>query len=87
MATITTNKGTYQVKAAILPVDATDKSLTWVIIGGIPNATVNDSGLITAVANGTATVKATANDGSGIFGTLDIIITNQKVLVTSIILT
>jgi len=32
-------------------------------------------------------VKATVKDGSGVFGTLDIIITNQKVLATSVILT
>jgi uncharacterized protein YjdB len=87
MAAITTDKGMYQVKAAILPLDATDKSLTWVISSGMGKATVDSNGLVTAVANGTVTVKATANDGSGVFGTLDIIITNQKILVTSIILT
>jgi uncharacterized protein YjdB len=87
MATITTNKGTYQVTATILPANATDKSLTWVISNGMGNATVSATGLVTAVNNGTVTVKATANDGSGIFGTLDIVITNQKILVTSIVLT
>ena len=87
MATITTNKGTYQITAAILPTDATDKSLTWVITNGVGNAQVTQSGLVTAVSNGTVTVKAAANDGSGIFGTLDIVITNQKILVTSIVLT
>jgi uncharacterized protein YjdB len=87
MAAITTNKGTYQVTATILPVDATDKSLTWSITNGMDKATVNTSGLVTAVANGTATVKALANDGSGVSGTLDVVITNQKVLVTSIVLT
>ena len=87
MATITTDKGTYQVKAAILPTDATDKSLTWVISNGMGNATVNTSGLVAAVSNGTVTIKASANDGSGISGTLDIVITNQKILITSIVLT
>ena len=87
MATITTNKGTYQVTAAILPANATDKTLTWSISNGMGNAQVNTSGLVTAVNNGTVTVKAAANDGSGVFGTLDIVITNQKILVTSIVLT
>jgi len=87
MATITTDKGTYQVKAAILPADATDKSLTWVITNGMGKATVDSSGLVTAVANGTVTVKALANDGSGVSGILDIVITNQKILITSIVLT
>jgi uncharacterized protein YjdB len=84
MAAINTDKGTYQVKAAILPANATDKSLTWSVTGP---ATVNNSGLVTPTDNGTAIVKAAANDGSGIFGTLDIVITNQKILITSIILT
>jgi uncharacterized protein YjdB len=86
MATITTDKGTYQVKAAVLPLDATDKSLMWIISNGMGKATVDSNGLVTAVANGTVTVKAT-NVRSGVFGTLDIVITNQEILVTSIILT
>jgi uncharacterized protein YjdB len=87
MASISTDKGTYQVTATILPTNATDKSLTWSITSGMDKATVNTTGLVTAVANGTATVKALANDGSGVYGTLDIVITNQKILVTSIVLT
>jgi len=85
--TISIDKGTYQVTATILPTDATDKTLTWIITNGMGKATVNSTGLVTAVANGTVTVKAAANDGSGISGTLDIVITNQKVLITSIVLT
>lgn len=87
MAAISTNKGTYQVTANILPANATNKTLTWSITNGMGNATVNTSGLVTAVANGTATVKAASNDGSGVSGTLDIVITNQVVLITSIVLT
>lgn len=83
MATITTEKGTYQVTAVVLPADATDKSLTWSITGP---ATVSQTGLVTATGDGTATVKATAKDGSGVFGTLPIVITGQKVLVTAITL-
>jgi uncharacterized protein YjdB len=86
MATITTNKGTYQVTAVVNPPDTTDKSLTWIISNGMDKATVNTSGLVTAVKNGTATVKATLNDG-GAFGTLDVVITNQRVIGTSVVLT
>jgi uncharacterized protein YjdB len=86
MVEITTNGGTYQVKAAILPVDATDKSLTWTIVNGMGKANINASGLVTAVSNGVVTVKATAMDGSGVSGTLDITISNQKILITSIVL-
>jgi uncharacterized protein YjdB len=87
MANISTNGGTYQVNAAILPADATDKSLTWTISNGMGKANISSTGLVTAVDNGTVTVKATAMDGSGVSGTLDIIITNQKILITSIVLT
>jgi len=87
MAAISTDKGTYQVKAVVLPSDTTDKSLNWEMSNGIEKANVDQSGLVTAVKDGTATVKATVKDGSGVFGTLDIIITNQKVLATSVILT
>jgi len=87
MAAISTNKGTYQVKAVVLPPDTTDKSLNWEMSNGIEKANVDQSGLVTAVKDGTATVKATVKDGSGVFGTIDIIITNQKVLATSVVLT
>jgi uncharacterized protein YjdB len=83
MAAITTDKGTYQVTATVLPTNATDKSLTWTITGP---ATINQSGLVTATGNGTATVTATAKDGSGVFGTLPVVITGQKILVTGITL-
>lgn len=84
MAQITVDKGTYQVIATVLPANATDKSLTWSITGP---ATITQAGLVTATGNGTAVVTATAKDGSGVFGTLSIPISGQKVLVTSIALT
>jgi uncharacterized protein YjdB len=83
MAAINVNRATYKVNAAILPANATDKSLAWSITGP---ASIDNTGLVTAEDNGTAIVTAMAKDGSGISGTLSIIITNQKVLVTSIIL-
>jgi uncharacterized protein YjdB len=83
-ATITTNKGTYQITAEVLPLNATDRSLTWTVDA---NATVSPTGLVTATKNGVATVRAAANDGSGIFGTIGIVISNQVIPVTSIILT
>ena len=44
-------------------------------------------GLVTAVSNGTVTARATANDGSGIFGTLVITISSQVIPVTGITVT
>jgi uncharacterized protein YjdB len=86
MAAISTNKGTYQVNAAILPVNATNKTLTW-SVDNPEVASVNASGLVTALDNGTVIIKAMANDGSGKSGTLTITITNQVILITSIVLT
>jgi len=57
--------GTYQLDVTVAPDDATDKSLTWES-DDQSVATVSDDGLITAVDAGTATISATANDGSGI---------------------
>ena len=39
--------------------------------------TINSSGLVIAVANGTVTARATANDGSGVVGSLVITISGQ----------
>ncbi|MBN2273765.1 MAG: Ig-like domain-containing protein [Bacteroidales bacterium] len=84
---ITTDKGTLQLSAAVLPSNATDKTVTWSITNGTGQATISSTGLVTAVANGTVTAKATANDGSGVSGSLVIIISNQIVPVTGITVT
>ncbi len=75
--TITSDKGTLQLSAVITPSNATDKTVTWSIENGTGQATISDSGLVTAISNGTVTAKATANDGSGVFGTLTLTISNQ----------
>ncbi|MBN1388709.1 MAG: Ig-like domain-containing protein [Bacteroidales bacterium] len=84
---INTPNGTLQLNAAILPADATDKTVTWTIINGTGQAYINSSGLLAAAANGTVTAKATANDGSGVYGTLLITISNQFIPVESIAIT
>lgn len=50
--------------ATILPETTTDKTVTWTS-SKTSVVTVDDEGNITAVANGTATITATAKDGSG----------------------
>ena len=75
--TITTDNGTLQLSAAILPVDATVQTVTWSIADGTGHATINATGLVTAVTNGNVTARAMANDGSGVYGTLVIIITGD----------
>ncbi|MDE6370404.1 MAG: leucine-rich repeat protein, partial [Duncaniella sp.] len=54
---------TIQIKAEILPANATDQSVVW-SSSDTSIATVSESGLITAVANGTATISAKSVDGN-----------------------
>lgn len=61
----TLNKGeTVQLTATVLPTDATDKTVTWSSSNN-DIASVDNKGEVTAVGPGTATITATANDGSG----------------------
>ncbi len=46
---ITTDNGTLQLTAAVLPSDATNKTVTWSIVNGTGQATINTTGLVTAV--------------------------------------
>lgn len=58
---------TYSYSASVLPLSAEDPSITW--SSDNPSvATVDQSGNVTAVWDGTCTITATANDGSGIVG-------------------
>jgi len=83
-AVITTQNGTLQLAASIQPSNATNQTVTWSIVNGTGQATVTPSGLVTAVANGTVTARATAADGSGVYGQLIITISNQFVAVAAI---
>ncbi|MGB8491115.1 MAG: Ig-like domain-containing protein [Bacteroidales bacterium] len=84
---ISTDNGTLQLSAEVLPSDATNKTITWSITSGADKARINSTGLVTAVDNGTVVAKAAANDGSGVYGTLTITITNQVISVTGIAVT
>jgi hypothetical protein len=66
---------TLQMNVAVLPSNATDKTVTWSVENKTGNASISDTGLLTAISVGTVTVKATANDGSGIEANKDITIT------------
>ena len=76
-ATITSNGGTLQMSASVLPSNATDRTVTWSVTNGTGTAVISQSGLLTAVTNGMVTVRATANNGSGVFGELTISISGQ----------
>lgn len=81
LTSINENDGTLQMIADILPANASDKSVTW-SVSDEDIATISEGGLLTAVGDGIVTVRATAKDGSAIFGETQITITNQ--LITSV---
>jgi|GEM_PF-2942377 len=78
--------GTLQISANILPATASSKSLTWSIVGGDKDvASINSStGLLTAIANGTVVVQATANETGIVSNKLSIAITGQTIKLTGI---
>ncbi|MEN8156891.1 MAG: Ig-like domain-containing protein [Bacteroidota bacterium] len=78
---IVTDNGTSQVIATIIPANASDQTLTWSVTNGTGRATIDNNGILTAIANGTVTVKAEANDGSGVTGAYEVIISNQQVTI------
>ena len=61
-ATLTAKGATVTLTANVSPSNATDKSVTWKS-SNTAVATVSSSGVVTAVANGTATITATTNSG------------------------
>ncbi len=87
---ITTDNGTLQLNAAVSPDNATNTAVIWSVQNGTGQASINPSGLVTAIADGTVTAIASATDGSGITGSLELTITGQTpeiVLVSDIIVT
>ena len=54
--------------ATVSPSNASDKGVTW-SSSNTSVATVNQSGLVTAVSGGTCTITCTAKDGSGVVAT------------------
>ncbi|MEK3747547.1 discoidin domain-containing protein [Paenibacillus sp. FSL E2-8871] len=86
VSTITSKNGTLQLGATVLPANATNKSVTWAVYGvdGITAtdiATIDVSGLLTAVKDGTVKVVATAMDGSGAQGDMVITISGQMQII------
>lgn len=74
--TITTDGGTTQINANVQPPEATNKTLTW-SVSDPEKASISQDGIVTAIADGSVNVIATANDGSGVTGTIQVTISNQ----------
>ncbi|MBR6282871.1 MAG: Ig-like domain-containing protein, partial [Muribaculaceae bacterium] len=75
--------GTTTLTATVLPSNATNKALTW-SSSNTAVATVNSNGVVTAKTIGTATVTASAQDGSG--KSASCIVTVTPILATGITL-
>lgn len=68
--------------ATVAPADATNKTVGWVS-GNEAVATVNNSGLVTAIAPGTATISVITMDGS-FMATCQVTVTDPTVAVTGV---
>jgi uncharacterized protein YjdB len=78
---------TLTVDATVAPASATDKSVLWSVENGTGTATISTSGVLTGTSAGTVTVKATAIDGSDVFGTKTIEINEPAIPVQTISVT
>lgn len=76
--TISTAGGTLQLYTNVEPDNATDTTKTWSVINGTGSATIAQTGIITAVSDGTVTARASANDASGVYDDYEITISNQS---------
>ncbi len=82
-SSISTPYGTSQLSILFSPSSATNPSVVYTC--DRPNiAVVSPQGLVQALANGTATITATAQDGSGLSASFSILISNQEVLINNL---
>ncbi len=83
MLTFTTAGETGQLIATVAPANATNKKLTWT--SSNPTAvTVSDTGLVTAVANGTSSITVTTEDGG--YMAMCYVVANLPITVTGVTL-
>lgn len=68
---------TLQLTATILPINAANKTVNWTSSDS-SIATVDNNGLVTAVATGTATITATTTDGSNLSASCEVIVHAER---------
>ena len=82
-SSVSLNEGdTQQLNATVTPDNAFDKTLTW-SSSNESVATVDENGKVKAISKGTATIKVTAEDGSGVSASCSVTVIR---LVSSIVL-
>jgi len=84
LSTISAVNATLQLSAEVLPANATNRTVSWSIANGTGQATISSTGLVTAVSGGSVIARATANDGSGVSGTISLTILIPVIHVTGI---
>jgi len=72
-------EGTHQLNATVTPSNATNQDYVWASLDESV-ATVSESGLVTAIAVGGTTITATAQDGSGVYGSCTVTVTAKPVV-------
>lgn len=81
--TIITNAGTLQLEATVYELTA-NQSVIWSIVNGTGSATISTTGLVTAQSNGAVWAKAVSVDDITINDSLEITISGQIFLITSL---
>lgn len=74
--------GTATLRATVLPANATNGAVTWTSSDPEVATVTNTGGIntqVTALKRGTATITATAKDGSGVFATITVTIGEQTI--------
>lgn len=66
-----------QLTASVSPNDAANKDVKWSIVSGADKATISETGMLQGIAAGNVTVKAVAEDGSGVSATIDVVVKNE----------
>ena len=72
--------GTLQLSANVLPSFASDLSVSWSVPSGNTVASVNSSGMVTALASGSVWVSATSNDGTSISDSIQISVSASQII-------
>jgi hypothetical protein len=85
--TIEVNNGTLQMSALVAPDTATFGDVTWSTHSGSGSGTITQGGLVQAVTNGTDTIRATAQDGTGIYDDYILTYSNQNEITIPTVIT
>ncbi|MFA7445886.1 MAG: Ig-like domain-containing protein [Flavobacteriaceae bacterium] len=74
-AQITTQGGTLQLVAEITPSNATNQEIIWTVETGSEVVSIDQNGLVTALANGVATLRGTSAENETLFDEIEVTVT------------